>query len=365
MKITNTEMRLLDSATFPPMPATAFQLPSLNCNIPVQAEMVTAVSDYSALATALLDAGVIDPADIPDTVGNAAQIVNHGLAAWFKPRISGLNYMRFDVALYDAEAANGFVKEMYLDASTEFTSFALAFEGSHESPFFYVENTAKKIEALAPGLFLTAFSTLTHASWRTIDVRCPEAILNNVTYQLWECDLSEVTTDEAAMEAVIERFGETEASDEYLPSKVIPGFGDGYCFTKFSKTKHLKKAALKKLAKSENALVAEIAAKTLELNANIEKVKKFDTGLPGVADLQAHSISVGCTMLFRDDPVVLQYVDDEVNDAYNAGDATELIGIESIPTTAAELKTYFSKLDLCLAVVRQINALIPLLADLT
>jgi PRTRC genetic system protein F len=343
MKITNTEMRLLDSATFPPMPATAFQLPSLNCNIPVEAEMVTAVSDYSALATALLDAGVIDPADIPDAVGNAAQIVNHGLAAWFKPRISGLKYMRFDVNLYDAEA----------------------FEGSHESPFFYVENTAKKIEALAPGLFLTAFSTLTHASWRTIDVRCPEAILNNVTYHLWECDLSEVTTDEAAMEAVIERFGETEASDEYLPSKVIPGFGDGYCFTKFSDTKHLSKAALKKLAKSEDSLVAEIAAKTLELNANIEKIKKLETGLPGVADLQAHSISVGCTMLFREDPVVLQYVDDEVNDAYNAGDATEMIGIESIPMTAAELKTFFSKLDLCLAVVRQINALIPLLADLT
>lgn len=365
MKITNTEMRLLDSATFPPMPATAFQLPTLNYNIPAHAEMVTAVSDYSALATALLDAGVIDPADIPDSVGNAAQIVSHGLAAWFKPRISGLNYMRFDVALYDAEAANCYVKDMWLDASTEFTSFALAFEGSDNSPFFYVENTAKKIEALAPGLFLTAFSTLTHASWRTIDVRCPEAILSNVTYQLWECDLSEVTTDEAAMEAVIERFGETEASDEYLPSKLIPGFGDGYCFTKFSTTKHLSKAALKELVKSGDALVAEVAARTLELSASIERVTKLDIGLPGVGSLQAHSISVGCTMLFREDPVVLQYVDDEVNDAYNAGDATELIGIESIPMTAAELKSYFFKLDLCLAVVRQINALIPLLADLT
>lgn len=366
MQLNNTELRLLESAIPTQSLPTFFQLPALHESVPRTAVVVQYKTNFSALGRNLLDAGVIDPADIPDDAVAPQQVVAKGLNAWVMRRIGKLQYMRFDIELLDAESANTEVEHPDYNGQG-FTGPSLAFRGN-TADLRYVEDIARQVEKTAPGLFLAAFSELVAASYRTVEVQHPERILEGETaYSLWGNDLYSVTDEEARQE-LMDRFGEEdeEQLDRYMPEAVLEAYGNGFCFSQTTKARpevskkkrpRFSNRKLRKLSRTDNRKVAAIAKGLLGLRRAAHRVKQLDARLHGIEGLRCYWVA--CILLFNNDDRCSQYMDQEGQYLWENGDGTELHTLEQLPESASDLATYFNKLDALLALVAQMDALIP------
>lgn len=369
MQLNNTEMGLLEGAVPTQSLPTLFQLPVLHESVPRTALMVHYKSDFSQLGRNLLDAEIINPDDISDEAGTPQQVVAEGLRAWFMRRIGGLHHMRFDVQVLDAESANEEVEHPDWNGRI-FTGPTLAIRGA-ETELRFVEDIARSIEKLVPGLFLTAYTELVAASYRTVEVQHPERILENETsYSLWSNDIHSVTDEEARQE-LEERFGhEDEADiDRYMPGAILEAYGNGFCFsmTMNDRPKPSKKRRprfsnrkLRNLARRSNKHVAAIAKGLLGLRRAALRVENLDARLPSTDGLRCYWVA--SILLFNDDDRCSQYMDQEGQYLWENGDGTDLHSIEQLPETASELAIYFDNLDALFDLVSHMDALIPSLS---
>lgn len=345
---------------------TNFQLPKLHKSIPRQGLYVTYQTDWSELGRQLLAARVINPDTISNDAITAKQIVEQGLRAWFMQRIGRLHYMRFDVRVLDAENANAAAKDGGWE-TLEFERAAVALTGD-VAEMRYVRDIAHHVESLVPDLFLTAFTELTEASYRTIDIQHPQRIMEmEAAYSLWGNDILSVT-DEEARDELLERYGEEETTDYYMPDQMLEAFGNGFCMGVTRKGQSTKKRRrfpdqkLKKLAKHEDQTVAGIAAQLLDLRRARKRVEDLEASFTQAEQCNARPMYVGCILLFSGDDRETHFMDDEHQHLMETGEGTELYAIDQLPATATELKTHFQKLDALFDLIAQMDALIPKLS---
>lgn len=371
MQLNDTELRLIEGAIPPQLlPSNAlptqFQIPALDEAIPRRALFLEYVTDYATLARNLIDAGVINPDDLPDTVATPEQIVGHGLGTWFSRRIGGLEHMRFDIELLDAVTANAEMDFHHAEGAP-FTGATFAVRGS-EADLRFVKDVALSVENVVPGLFLTAFTELLSSSYKTIEFNHPVRILEQETaYSLWGNDLHSVT-DEEAREELMERYGEEVDTDYWMPQQVIEAYGNGFCFSLKSKSTlaiprrqrpRFPTRRLKKLSKHQNKQVAGIAKRLLSLRRAARRVEALNLSLPHVDNRSVRCHWAACVILFDGDDRVRQFMDQEGQYLWENGEGSDLHAIEQLPETAAELKTYFENLDALFDLIAQMDALIP------
>jgi len=365
MQLNLNELRHLENAipsslTLP----TNFQLPSLSEFIPCKAEHVHYKTDFAALGIELLAAGIINPEVVSDDATTAKQVVEQGLRVWFMQRIGRLQHLRFDVSVVDAEHANAYVSEGHWNESVSFDGASLAITGDIAEMRF-VEDIAHEVEAKVPELFLTAFSELVEASYKTIEVQNPQRILETeASYSLWGNDISSVT-DEEAKEELLERYGEEESVDHYMPDAMLRAYGNGFCFNitrpgkPLAKRRKFSDLQLKKLAKAEDSMIANIASKLLNLRKASRRVMELNAAFKSCDENGARPLYVGCILLFSGDDCETQFMDDEHQHLMENGEGTDVYAIEQLPATAAELRTRFQQFDALFDLVTQMDALIP------
>lgn len=364
MQLNLKELLHLKNA-IPSLP-TNFQLPALHDSIPRKAQFVNYQTDFGKLGQALLAAGIISPEAISDDATTPKQIVELGLRAWFMHRIGKLQHMRFDVQVLDAEQANAAAKFGGWENQT-FDCAAVALTGD-VAEMRFVRDIAHHVEAKVPELFLTAFTELAEASCQTVEIHQPIRILEmEAAYSLWGNDLWSVT-DEEAREELLDRYGEEEATDYYMPDQMLEAYGNGFCFSGTRKDKPIKKnrkfsdLKLKKLSRDDDATVAGIASQLLNLRQARRRVSALSASFNRADDCGARPLYVSCILLFSGDDRETHFMDDEHQHLMENGEGSELHTIDQLPATAAELKTHFQKLDALFDLIAQMDALIPKLS---
>ncbi|WP_426172522.1 PRTRC system protein F [Pseudoduganella sp. R-34] len=365
MQLNETEMRLLQGAIPQQSLPTLFQVPSIHASVPRHATQLRYQTDFTDLARQLLKAGVIDPEDIPTTASTPAQIVGEGVGAWFNRRINGLQHMRFDIEILDAECASNLF-DGHVSSDLTFESAVLTITGSG-AELRYVEDIARRLEAKVPGLFLTAFSELVAASYKSIEIQHPERILEGETsYSLWGDDIWSVT-DEEAREQLIERYGDEEDVniEIFMPDAILEAYGNGFCFDICRESRRPKKLPefsdqkLSDLARSSDNEVASVATRLLSLRQAFKRVVDLKARLKLPEGFEGRSLYVGCILLFNADDRCSQFQDQEGQYLFESGEGTDLHAAEQLPKTATQLKKYFQKLDALFDLIAQIDALIP------
>ena len=366
MQLNLNELQHLNNAAPSLTLPSNFQLPSFGEFVPLVGVHDEYQTNFGDLGAQLLAAGILDPEAVSPDATTAKQVVEQGLREWFMKRIGPLQYMRFDVQVLDAENANGRVKDGQWNDSVAFNGPALAFTGD-VAEMRLVEKIALSVEAKHPGLFLAAFSELTEASYRTIELQHPERILESqASYSLWGDDIHSIT-DEDAADALVERFGEDgEDHGEYhSPDAMLKAYGNGLCFaiTRVGQARKKRRKypdqKLKKLARDGDLMIAEIASALLNLRKVRRRIDELGASLALAHENGSQPLYVGCILLFSGDDRETQFMDDEAQQLFECGEGTDLYAIESLPTTATELKTRFVQLDALLDLIAQMDALIP------
>lgn len=342
---------------------TNFQVPTLHDSIPRRGQFIKYETDFSELGRQLLAARIINPDDVSEDAITAKQIVEQGLRAWFMQRIGCLNHMRFDVRVLDAEHANAAAKDGGWE-DLAFDGAAVCLTGDI-AEMRLVKDIAHHVDSKVPDLFLTAFTELTAASCRTIDIHHPQRILEmEAAYSLWGNDISSVT-DAEAREELLERYGEGEEdTNYYMPDQMLEAFGNGFCLDitrkgPVKKRRRYPDLKLKKLAKHDDQVVAGIASQLLSLRRAHKRVIDLEASFTQAEQFNARPIYVGCILLFSGDDRETHFMDDEHQHLMETGEGTELYAIAQLPATAAELKTHFQKLDVLFDLITQMDRLIP------
>lgn len=362
MQLNANELFHLENA-IPSLPLpTYFLVPTLHEAIPRMAEHINYQTDFAGLGQELLTAGIINPDTVSEDATTPKHVVEQGLHAWFMQRIGRLKHMRFDVRVVDAEDANAAAKDGGWD-DLEFTGAAVSLTGDIAEMRF-VADIAHHVESIVPDLFLTAFSELIQASYRTVEIHHPQRILEmEAAYALWGNDISSVT-DEEAREELLERYGEEDTPDYYMPDQMLEAFGNGFCMDITRKGPKKKRRRfpglkLKKLARSEDSIVAGIASQLLNLRRAHKRVNDLEASFTQAEQYEARPMYVGCILLFSGDDRETHFMDDEHQHLMETGEGTELYAIDQLPATAADLKTHFQKLDALFDLIAQMDALIP------
>lgn len=340
----------------------AFRLPSLHPDIPLNPIISISTVDDSQFVRELLRSKVIQPASIPETAATTIDVLFHGLKSWFDNRTKDLQILQFSIDILDGDKAMNFLSHTNEYDKEKFTgNYTVSIEC--DGPVYYeLESKALELEQITPGLFATALDAIETASYMTIPVMTPNMIYWEFSHCHWEeTNSGNEPSDKEARKDLLERLGECEALDNYLPSVVIPLFGGNLCLSDLKKKrKILSTNQLKRLSKT--ALAADISNQIISLQRAIEIAKKNNASLPDTNNLDVRPVSFGCSLIFKENDQVIESIDNLINDAYQAGDATDVVGFQELPTTYRELKRYFAKLHLAFNVVREMDKLLAMIA---
>lgn len=344
-----------------PAPILGFQLPSLAPTIPKAAVVRYTQSNMAKLAINLVNAGVINPRDVPETVTSAADVVSHSLGAWFTTRTRNLKRLKFSVSIVSSETATEFFQ--YTDGpEREFHGEPVLVidSPSYEEPY-QMYPFASKLDGEGRKVLASALDAIGTASVYTVDVRTPHELFNEFCAWNWEGDWTEVPTEKEARKMVIERHGEEGDIQSYLPSYACPVFGhDLFKWTK--KRPWRKQKWLRRYAKTHRGKAATVARETAILLDLLAPIRESEICMPDLSDIWIRPTTFAAALVYKDDPIVWETLDNMNEIAYNAGEACEMLGIAELPATAADLKTYFNNLDTCLAVLRQMDKVMALIS---
>jgi PRTRC genetic system protein F len=365
MQLNSLELQQLENAIPSRTFNAGFQLPTLNNAIPRTAAYTPYQTNFGTLGMQLLAAGVIDPETIPEDAVSPALVVEQGLKAWFAKRIGQFQHMRVDAKLLDAESANDEAESNHWE-DISFTGAAIALTGG-TTEIRYVKDIALHVEKQVPDLFLTVFTEVMAAGYRTIELQQPCRILDQTAaYSLWDTDIYSVTDEEAA-ESLAERYGEVDG-DYYMPDAMLEAFGNGYCFNitrigkKSRKVRKFPTLLLKKLRKHQDQTVAAMASGLLNLRDATRRADKLAAHLQRPGNYDAQPLYVGCILLFSGDDREDQFMDDDGRQLWDNGLGSEIHAMEQLPATVADMKTYFQQLDALLDLAGKIDALIPIIS---
>lgn len=357
MQLNSIEMSVLEGvANIPQPPALAFQLPIISAAVPHFAEIVNREVDYTTFARALVEANVILPEMIGAHASTPKCILEQGLGAWFKERTDRLQYLEFDVHVFDAGAA-GEIQFGYEHEPVEYKNWVFALSGYSTSEVRVAEPIALELEKKCPGLFYTAFSAMEAGGWKTADILTPTMIIENTAaFQLWDGDLSEMPTDEEALEYLVDRYGDD--AERYLPSVLMKVWGQGFCFARKGQ-RPFGKRKLKKLCKSDDKQVATVARQVLQLLDARQYVDECGATFNGAG---GEPLFTACSIGFNRDDRYTDFIDSHVNGVYECGEYSEFLTINEFPSAQDELDSYFIKLDALFRLMAEVDALVPLLS---
>lgn len=348
------------------------QLPKISQQIPLKVVLVQSAIDDTSYVRTLLDIGVIDPDKISDNAGTPRDILKQGLAAWFKERRKGLEYINFELGIVSPDTARDFVKNSDWGRESEpITRPCLAIRQYGQENCQSMRYAAEQLEKTVPGLFRIVLRLIEQSSYRTIFIRTPDELWHHYCYNWYGTDASETYTDdhlEAIREALTERLGDEDSIEEYMPEKKRKLFGVehwGHTPGQPAQRNDMTVKELEVISQSPvSSLAQRVAAEAAVLQRLLDEANATDAKLPQLDNFGgSQCLYSGCCLQFADDPDVWQTLDDLGEMMMNAGDNCEYYGLEQLPETSEELAAFFKKLDIAFSLLRQMDKVIGLIAD--
>lgn len=340
-----------------------FHLPSIHKAIPKIAVLSKFEQTQSEFGLQLLDAGIINPEDIDESIATAHGVIESGLSAWFNQRMGDLNAIKISMQLLNSNVAVDFV-EQFEESEIHLTGGFLLKVIGESTGCRELKGRAIALEDSHNGLFKTALNAIDSASCITVGILLPNEIFSYFSYN-WEDDGLSIPKDEDVREVLVDRFGDTSEVDNYLPSAIVPLFGGENCLINCYMAKNvlLNPKQLRTFATTTpDADSAAVAIQTALLIDAIKKANDMQAEMPGLAGLYAECVERGCVLIYERDDRVFQVLDEMVECAYNNSEATDCIGFKELPNNAEELREYFAKLDMACTVLRHMDTLISMIS---
>lgn len=350
---------------------SAFHLPTLHPDIPRNPIISTkAEVTLDELARSLVISGVIDCEKLPKTVSTTNDLLLHGLAEWFSPRTKGLSRVDIEAGIWNTNTAEEKFT-MFESNDRKYNSGpVLHFSGTGDYSHFILGKCAKKLERVVPGLFRKAYRLVEQASYITTPIYLPEEAANNISYQTWECDLSEIAdpdSPEHIHQALEDRFGDAaEEILQYSPANILPMFGDGVLFSYLDKKTKLPAITDKKILEisksNRKSYARDVAQQMLVLKKSLSIARKKKACLPDLESCYTDQVNHGCYLFYLSNDITRHQIDQDINDAMN-GSGSDIHGWIELPTSVPEIKKYFKQLDLALTVLRDMDGLLKLISE--
>jgi PRTRC genetic system protein F len=331
--------------------------------------------DLNALALKLIQCGVIKPDEIPDHAETTQEIISIGLSKWVSKKTGDISTIPFKFAVIDfpslIEVAEYTSADADLDCYFENVNFVLAAIGE-ETQIRQMKGKLDQLNKFCPRLALTAIRAIYEASPITTDIWLPHEVFSEFARYYWEEYGNKLPSDDEVIEYVVSNFdAEDPESAEYdqqiksmLPSSVIPAMGGKACLDFINKRQLLTRKQLTRLARSTgNRQIKDIAYATSDLLKAISQANRIDARLTDDDIPFATRDRRGLLLVNEFSDQVEQIVDAEINDAWQSGTATEVIGFIRIPEHPYQIKRFFHKIEKACAVLKKLDELVGLISE--
>lgn len=338
-----------------------FQLPSLHKTIPKKAILRERAGSLAQMALNLINAGVINPADVPDNVISPADVVKHGVEPWFEKRTSGLTYLHFSFAMIDAEKARSAI-EGESENTREFgVNPVLGVYSSMQEHSYSFEACAQELEPIKRGLIGSVLKAIRRASTLTVDIHDPMEMLDQFAMHYWDGDTNISAKD--ARDIILDRVGPDGDIAGHLPRAVKPIYGHELWRHDRPRNK-MQAPQLRAFAKSTShskaKRIAEEAAVLLEL---CDEADLKEACLPSLDGIDLRPFYRACHLVYSNHQYVWADRDSEFQHAMECSSGTDALGFHELPSGCDALALYFNKLDLALRVTCQMDKVIGLIAE--
>jgi len=359
---------VVESAAYyaPPAPSFAlhsFVLPTFHPSVQIHGNISL---DSAQLVRDLIATKIIKLESIPETASTVDEVLNLGLAAWFKVHMPVFKALIVSVEILTPASVQEAIRSATREDG-EYRSYERRFNGSIGVQFngdwgwnpFTVSDFALGIELTEPGLFKATMRVIKEAAAITVPIRTAFDALSDFQ-NLWEDD-AVVPDDDAVIERLIEMLDD-EAND-YLPSVLIPVLGGDLCLPSLvPKKDRMSLAQIRRISKSSNDIECrDLAKQVLKLKAAIKAANKAGARLPDVDGLNIQTVEPGCTLIYQFDRRVFGVFSDQYQYGMETGYANQMIGLDEIPVVPTEITSYFNRMNLALSVLKEMDALIAMI----
>lgn len=336
-----------------------FNLPTIHKAVPTIATMTSengAIADY---VKTLIAIGVIDLRRVSNRARTASDILSEGLSRWFTHRTSTLKYIKFDIAVTEAQNVHN---RFGLNAGRNEGGQYLMFSCEDEE-FYKFKPASIRLEAVCPGLTGATIAAIERASYSTINVRTGSELFD--TFACWNWDGDTEASEDAARKMLIERFGENSKDiEDHMPSKAKKNFGiDIFNHPQ----QHIADKKLTQLANTpRNSLAKRVAAEVVKLQSLTKLCEKQKISFPrlyDVEDEESETVFHGCCLLYEEHAHIVETYDAHINDLYNCGTGTQIVGFAALPMKGLDLLKFFNRVDISLKLLTQLDKVIGLIAS--
>ncbi|MCU6502346.1 PRTRC system protein F [Rugamonas sp. A1-17] len=352
----------------------SFAIPTLHACIPragfLPPQDSTITKECADLARLLIAAGIIDTASIPEHATTVHEVLEFGLMSWFNANVGNLKALEVRVEILRPRSMQALIEnatddDYYGEFDREVTgAFGIQFNGDSGWNPYTVSEAAMSTELVAPGLFKAAMAAIKDAASISVPIRTAEFALGDFQGQWENWGEVKLPCDDEVLETLRDRFEDEATAQEYLPSVLLPILGGDLCLTSLvPKKDRLTLKQLTGYAKSGADLdVRAIASQVLNLRHAIKVANREQARLPNLEGLNVNPIEPGCSLIYQFDQRVFAAFDDHYKSSMSDGTADEMFGLDDLPNDPLELKSYFERLSLALAVLNEMDILISMIA---
>lgn len=340
-------------------------IPKLAKNIPGTVEKDQYATRWAKIALLWLDAGYIEESD----KGNPRELIQLAVARWMDKLVEGnrqLANIAVNVMPYPTD--DGFSPGNHLGYGEDSWAdkWFIGFLGGFEMPWVVLEKRITELEQAHPGLGRTALHWFEMAASQLLPIFTP-TVGRYVAERAWWYGMDNQEDFEAEMESYHEGCGEEDESaedDSFGPDKFDASFPD-WMFKPSKEGPPLLDAAQLQHLASEGA--TEEARQVAELVLAISQRDDKTYRLPyvfGDSPVQLDNAYHLAYLRWSRDDCLVQLVDDFMNEANQCSDCfTELLGADCVPLDESGFQQWKTGIEAGFAVLKQLDALLPLISD--
>lgn len=293
--------------------------------------------DERRVVRAQFEHGPLRASDVTNPV-SPRDALNQALSAWLMRQSEWKAYKRLSIDLYllKCEVVEKLLESCYDD----FTPTAPLYFGVciPEECFYVFGRKMDVMKQAHPCLPHTIMQVIHAVATRTAFIRSPDFFLDEFARNYWDDDAT--VSDESAREALIERFGEDEYIEPYLPSIVAPQFCRDDLYKYFSP--NLRKLSINDLSglmASTDGVVREVCEDVIVLKRLLGRIGKRDLFH---IDQNGYPIYSMCGLVGEDNEHVVDLMDRHLHWAYESGESTEFHGFSALSTDPATIRQQYA-----------------------
>lgn len=343
-------------------------IPSLAKGIPGTIEQDQYGTRWATIALLWMDAGYIEETD----QGSPRELIQTAVARWMEKQVEGNRQLaNFAVQVMPYPSDTGFGPGDHMGYGNEqewADKWYLGIIGGYEAPWVQLERRITELEQIHPGLGKTAVHWFDMAASRLLPIFTPH-VGRYIAERVWWYGTDNQEDYESEMESYREGSGEEDDGDEeeedsFGPDSFEKCFPDWLLKPGKEPQWMLDAAQLQHIVlKGETEDVRSIAGIVLALS----QADSNSYRLPyvyGASPVQLDNVYHLAYVRWNADDRLIQLVDDFMEEANQCSDCfTELLGADCVPLDESGFQKWKTEMEAGFAVLKQLDALLPLISD--